>query len=263
MEGRRFLGPTPARISPDHACGGRVGASEAASRNQRARGSASISPDGKRLAFDTESEIWIAPIEGDAEHPRLGAATKFLDAATPIPEAQFSPDGRWIAYVSPEFGSSDVFVQPNPGTGGRWQISNGGGRFPIWSKNGHELLFLGPDHRIRAVEYTVDGYSFFPGRLRVWSETRVADLGVNSAYDLAPDGKRCAAILNADQAGESNRCREPEFPFAMTTSITQKSYPHWNRAPGCRIRPGSSRRCRTTTPILRTARTSTRSRRSP
>jgi Tol biopolymer transport system component/predicted Ser/Thr protein kinase len=165
----------------------------------------SISPDGKRLAFDTESEIWIAPIEGDAEHPRLGAGTKFLDAATPIPEAQFSPDGRWIAYVSAELGSSDVFVQPYPGTGGRWQISNGSGRFPIWSQNGHELFFLGPDHRIRGVEYTVDGHSFSPGKPRVWSETRVADLGVNSAYDLAPDGKRFAAILNADQAGESNR----------------------------------------------------------
>jgi serine/threonine-protein kinase len=165
----------------------------------------SISPDGKRLAFDIESEIWIAPIEGDAEHPRLGAGTKFLDAATPIPEAQFSPDGRWIAYVSAELGSSDVFVQPYPGTGGRWQISNGGGRFPIWSENGHELFFLGPDHRIRAVEYTVDGHSFSPGKPRVWSETRVADLGVNSAYDLAPDGKRFAAILNADQAGESNQ----------------------------------------------------------
>jgi serine/threonine protein kinase/Tol biopolymer transport system component len=165
----------------------------------------SISPDGKRLAFDTESEIWIAPIEGDAEHPRLGAGMKFLDAATPIPEAQFSPDGRWIAYVSAELGSSDVFVQPYPGTGGRWQISDGGGRFPIWSENRHELFFLGPDHRIRAVEYTVDGHSFSAGKPRVWSETRVADLGVNSAYDLAPDGKRFAAILNADQAGESNR----------------------------------------------------------
>jgi hypothetical protein len=97
-----------------------------------------------------------------------------------------------------------VFVQPYPGTGGRWQISNGSGRFPIWSQNGHELFFLGPDHRIRAVEYTVDGHSFSPGQSRVWSETRVADLGVNSAYDLAPDGKRFAAILNVDQGAESN-----------------------------------------------------------
>jgi serine/threonine-protein kinase len=165
----------------------------------------SISPDGKRIAFDTGNEIWIAPIEADAEHPRLGTGTKFLDAATPIPEVQFSADGRWIAYVSAELGSSDVFVQPYPGSGGRWQISNGGGRFPIWSRNGHELFFLGLDQRIRALEYTVDGNSFSPGKPRVWSEKRVADLGVNSAYDLAPDGKRFAVILNAEQTGESSR----------------------------------------------------------
>jgi serine/threonine-protein kinase len=165
----------------------------------------SISPDGRRLAFDVGNEIWIAPIEGDAEHPRLGAGTKFLNAATPIPEAQFSADGRWIAYVSAELGSADVFVQRYPGPGGRWQISNGGGRFPIWARNGHELFFLGLDQRIRVVEYTVDGHSFSPGKPEVWSESRVADLGVNSAYDLAPDGKRFAVILNADQVGESNR----------------------------------------------------------
>jgi len=165
----------------------------------------SISPDGKRMAFDVGNEIWIASIEDDAEHPRLGARTKFLDAATPNPEAQFSADGRWIAYVSAELGSSEVFVQAYPGPGGRWQISNGGGRFPIWSHNGHELFFLGLDQRIRTVDYTVDGNSFSPGKLRVWSEKRVADLGVNSAYDLAPDGKRIAMILNADQTGERNR----------------------------------------------------------
>jgi serine/threonine protein kinase len=165
----------------------------------------SMSPDGKSVALDTGNEIWIAPIEGDAERPRLGAGTKFLDAATPNPEAQFSTDGQWVAYVSAELGSSDVFVRSYPGPGGRWQISNGGGRFPIWSRNGHELFFLGLDQRIRAVEYTVDGNSFAAGEPRVWSETRVADLGVNSAYDLAPDGKRFAVILNAYQPGESNR----------------------------------------------------------
>jgi serine/threonine-protein kinase len=165
----------------------------------------SMSPDGKSVALDTGNEIWIAPIEGDAERPRLGAGTKFLDAATPNPEAQFSTDGQWVAYVSAELGRSDVFVRSYPGPGGRWQISNGGGRFPIWSRNGHELFFLGLDQRIRAVEYTVDGNSFAAGEPRVWSETRVADLGVNSAYDLAPDGKRFAVILNAYQPGESNR----------------------------------------------------------
>jgi serine/threonine-protein kinase len=163
----------------------------------------SFSPDGKRLAFDKANEIWTAPVEGGSEHPSLGPGTRFLDALIPIPDAQFSPDGRWMAYVSAETGNSEVFVRPFPGPGGRWQISTGGGRFPIWSRRGHELFFLGLDQRIRVTGYTAGGNSFFPGTPRVWSERRVADLGVNSAYDLAPDGKRFAVILDAEQTGAS------------------------------------------------------------
>jgi serine/threonine-protein kinase len=162
----------------------------------------SFSPDG-RLAFNNGNEIWTALLEGGSEHPHLGAAALFLDAATPIPEAQFSPDGRWMAYLSAESGVLDVFVRPFPGRGGRWQISTGGGNFPIWSRNGRELFFLGLDQRIRVVGYTASSNSFAPGTPRVWSELRVVDLGVNSAYDLAPDGKRFAVILDAEQTGES------------------------------------------------------------
>jgi len=163
----------------------------------------SFSPGGKQLAFDKLNEIWTAPVEGDSGHPHVGAGTRFLDSATPAPEAQFSPDGRWMAYVSAELGTADVFVQPFPGPGGKWQISTGGGRFPIWSRNGRELFFLGPDQRIRVTDYTASGNSFSPGTPRVWSDKRVADLGVNSAYDLAPDGKRFAVILDAEQTGDS------------------------------------------------------------
>lgn len=166
----------------------------------------SISPDGKRLVFDTGTEIWSAPIEGDAKHPHLGARTKFVDAATPIPEVQFSPDGRWVAYESAELDSSEMFVQPYPAPGRPMANLE-------WRRTLSDLV----EHRRRALlhgsrssdssgRYTVDGHSFSSGTpRRVWSETRVADLGVNRAYDLAPDGKRFAAILNADQAGESTR----------------------------------------------------------
>jgi serine/threonine-protein kinase len=162
----------------------------------------SFSPDG-RLAFDIGNEIWTAPMVGEFEHPRLGTAALFLDAATPIPEAQFSPDGRWMAYVSAESGISDVFVRPFPGPGGRQQISTGGGRFPIWSRTGRELFFLGPDQRIRVTGYTASGNSFSSETPRVWSETRLGDLGVNSAYDLAPDGKRFAVVLDPEEADAS------------------------------------------------------------
>jgi serine/threonine-protein kinase len=173
----------------------------------------SFSPDGKRLAFnrtrenDTGEEIWTAPLEGNPEHPRLGPATRFVDAATPAAAAEFSPDGRWMAYVSASLGTTEVFVRPFPGPGGTWQISTGGGRFPVWSRNRRDLFFVGPDQRIRVVSYTAYGSTFSPGTPRPWSDVRVADLGVNASYDVALDGKRVAAILSADLAGTNSHSR--------------------------------------------------------
>lgn len=173
----------------------------------------SFSSEGKRLAFnrtrenDSGKEIWTAPLEGDPKHPRLGRATRFIDTATPIPAAEFSPDGRWMAYMSASLGATDVFVRPFPGPGDGWQISTGGGRFPVWSQNGHDLFFLGPDQRIRVVSYTTHGGSFSPGTPHLWSNVRVADLGVNASYDVAPDGKRIVAILNPEPGGANSSRR--------------------------------------------------------
>jgi Tol biopolymer transport system component/predicted Ser/Thr protein kinase len=115
----------------------------------------SISPDGKRLAFHQNGnggspDIFMAPIEGDFDHPKLGKVELFL--GTPFVEAQpaFSPDGRWLAYLSAESGTLEVYVRPFPGPGGRWQISTGGGVFPGWSRDGRELLFETLDQRVMA-----------------------------------------------------------------------------------------------------------------
>ncbi len=52
------------------------------------------------------------------------------------------------------------------------------------------------------VSYTAKGDSFFPGKPRVWSETRLRNFRTISTYDLAPDGKRMAVILADDDAGD-------------------------------------------------------------
>jgi serine/threonine-protein kinase len=165
----------------------------------------SFSPDGKRLAFyqlGNNSDIFTAPIEGDPGHPTLGKAELFL--GTPFVEVDpaFSPDGRWLAYRSNESGTFEVYVRPFPGPGGRRQVSNGGGRFPLWSRDGRELLFENVDQHIMAVGYTANGDSFAAGKPRVWSETRLRDLGIFLNFDLAPDGKRLAAFLADDVGGE-------------------------------------------------------------
>ena len=79
--------------------------------------------------------IWVLPMEGERK-PRL-----FLESRFSLTHPEFSPDGRWIAYVSNESGNREVYVQPYPGPGEKIRISTDGGTEPIWSANGRELLY--------------------------------------------------------------------------------------------------------------------------
>ena len=171
----------------------------------------SFSPDGKRLAIFQDGngdspDIFTMPVEGDPGPGtlgvRLGKAELFL--GTPFMEVYpaFSPDGRWLAYASDESGNSEVYVRPFPGPGGRWQVSTGGGRFPLWSRDGRELLFETLDQHVMAVSYTAKGGSFAAGKPRVWTETRLRNAGLLPNYDLAPDGKRLAAMVAGDASSD-------------------------------------------------------------
>ena len=167
----------------------------------------SFSPDGKRLAFHAQGkiggfDIFTASVEGDPLHLKLGNAELFLGTTFGEFDPAFSPDGRWIAYQSNESGISEVYVRPFPGPGGRWQISAGGANFPVWSHNGHELLFTTPDGRVMAAAYTAKGDSFAPAKPRLWTETRLRRINNIVAYDLAPDGTRLAAVVSEDEIGD-------------------------------------------------------------
>jgi serine/threonine-protein kinase len=163
----------------------------------------SISPDGRQLAFQKADEnghqdIWIAAIEGDSAHPQLGPAEPFL--ATPFGKTSpaFSPDGHWLAYSSSESGTYEVYVRPYPGPGRKWQVSAGGGRFPMWSRNGRELLFRKPGEGLQTVSYTTKGDTFTAGTPRVWTSLSLRDDSGFPSYDLAPDGKRIATFLASE-----------------------------------------------------------------
>ena len=99
----------------------------------------SWSPDGEMLAFEeyhpsTGSDLWILPLKGDRK-PR-----PFVRTQSDEGDAAFSPDGRWLAYVSNYSGRYEIYVQPFPGPGGKWQISTEGGTAPLWARNGRELI---------------------------------------------------------------------------------------------------------------------------
>jgi serine/threonine-protein kinase len=163
----------------------------------------SFYPDGKRLAYQethvNSYEVWTLPVESDGSGLRTGKPEPFLQ--TPFQERQpaFSPDGRWLAYASNESGVHQVYVRAFPDKGSKWQISNAGGTFPEWSRNGRELFFRTLDNRIMVASYAVKGDSFVPDKPRLWSEKQLADFGpLVPNYDLAPDGKRIAALMPAE-----------------------------------------------------------------
>ena len=87
-----------------------------------------------------------------------------------------------------------------PDKGGKWQVSNSGGVYPVFSRNGKDLFFRTEDNRIMVASYTAKGASFVAEKPRVWSEKRIADIGLNgNNYDVAPDGKRVAALMPVEQ----------------------------------------------------------------
>jgi serine/threonine-protein kinase len=155
----------------------------------------SFSPDGRRLAFyevTGAAQIWTVAIEpGDGM--KAGEPERFLTSQSSDNWPVFSPDGRWIAYESDESGRQEVYVRPF-GTattvGGKWLISNGGGSSPVWSPNGKELLYKSGD-QVMSVSYTALKDSFVTEKPRTW----LSALGGAVGFDLAPDGRRVAAVI--------------------------------------------------------------------
>ena len=156
----------------------------------------SCSPDGQLLAFvqidpATGFDIWVLRLTDRKAQPFL---------RTPYNETspRFSPDGRWLAYVSNESGRYEVYVQPYPGPGGKWQISTEGGMEPAWNPNGRELFYRSGD-KMMAVDITTQP-GFTVGKPRAlfagWYEATPATF---SNYDVTPDGQRFLMLKRSEQ----------------------------------------------------------------
>ena len=114
-------------------------------------------------------------------------------------QSEFSPDGRWIAYMSEVAGRPEVFVEPLPSTGARFQISTRGGGEPHWSADGKELFFLDPDGMLMSMEVTSGEWQ----RSAPTPHFRllVSEIGGKLDYSLSPDGQSIAVnVFVADPA---------------------------------------------------------------
>ncbi len=135
--------------------------------------------------------------------PLTGGTAPIQFAATDAEErhGHFSPDGRWIAYTLQQGGTPEVYVQPFPATGAKWQVSSGGGRQPVWSANGRELFYLSPELKLTAAEVTTGSSGFAVGASRVMAETRVVSLertNHGNSFAVTPDGQRFLVIESGD-----------------------------------------------------------------
>jgi Tol biopolymer transport system component/tRNA A-37 threonylcarbamoyl transferase component Bud32 len=160
----------------------------------RGQVASSWSPDGQTLAFEqsnpgTGYDLFVYRLGDRKVEPFL--QTRFNEIAP-----QFSPDGRWLAYVSDESGRNEVYVQPYPGPGGKWQISTEGGTEPVWARNG-ELFYRNGD-KMMAVGTTTKG-NFSADTPKVLFEGHYATYNTMPAYDVTPDGQRFLLARAAEQ----------------------------------------------------------------
>jgi serine/threonine-protein kinase len=156
------------------------------------------SPNGDVLTYQenhpqTSRDIWMFRLKDRKAEPFL--QTPFTEGAQ-----SFSPDGRWLAYVSDESGRPEVYVQPYPGPGGKWQISAETGSEPVWNRNGRELFFRSGD-RMMAVDVSLQP-AFTAGKPRVLFQGQYfASVFpfTGTAYDVSPDGQRFLMVKQTEQ----------------------------------------------------------------
>ena len=142
------------------------------------------SRDGKYILTRRSNDLWLLSLADGSQRPLLQGAL--------IKGAQFSPDGRWIAYASNESGTMEVYVAPFPSGNGKWEVSHGGGSEPRWRKDGKELFFLSADSRMMAAPVTA-GAGFEAGTpvalFQAHYRQAISSQDIYS-YDVSADGQR-------------------------------------------------------------------------
>jgi Tol biopolymer transport system component len=150
----------------------------------------SWSPAGV-LALADRGDIRVLSRSGDGE-PRPFEPSQFNED-TPA----FSPDGRWLAFVSDESGRVEVYVRPYPGPGEKYSISTGGGSEPVWAHSGRELFFRNGDE-IMAVDIRTTP-TFSASRPRLLFTGGFARMAGHTNYDVSPDDQNFVMVNTGEE----------------------------------------------------------------
>ena len=152
------------------------------------------SRDGKNQLFLKNEELWSLSVSD-------GQKKLFIRVNGLARNAQFSPDGKWVAYSSNETGNWEVYVVPFPAGDSRWQVSRGGGEQPRWRRDGKELFFLSPDAKMMAV--AVKAGSTFEAESPVMLFQAHPRQFISAmelvSYDVSADGQRFLINTKVDE----------------------------------------------------------------
>jgi WD40-like Beta Propeller Repeat len=162
-----------------------------------------LSVDGRWLSFDSGNVMFTLPLTGERK------AIQLAPGDFRMRRPRFSPDNRFLAYESDESGQFEVFVQAfDPSSGSflpssrKVQISNGGGGMAHWRQDGRELIYLGADGAVRAVDVsTTPAFRAGTPRVLFRAPDRLPPLaqcfcvGEKSLGTVSRDGQRVAFVV--------------------------------------------------------------------
>jgi len=157
----------------------------------------SISPDGAYLFYEQLHQLngwdlWMLPLGGGDRSP-------YLESPFHDHEAVASPDGRFVAYASPDSGGRRVYLAARDHADRRWPVSTDYGREPLWRPDGRELFFHGKDRMLMAAPVDLRGAVPKVSPPRPLFQLRFHGYDVRYHYAALPDGRRF--ILNAPIPG--------------------------------------------------------------
>jgi Tol biopolymer transport system component len=146
-----------------------------------------------KTSAGADYDIWIYSLRDKKAQPLIEIP------GTVQHSSKFSPDGKWIAYVSNESGQYEVYVQPYPTTGKTFRISAEGGYHPLWSPDETKLYFDN-DNKLFSVAVRTEP-SFTAGSPMPMPVEGFQGGGANTRrrYDMMADGKQFVMLFQKTQ----------------------------------------------------------------